>query len=273
MKSGKFQVTGRPPGTTELPNGASTHRRMMNLPNALTVGRIAATPLIAVLVINAGWQPRLSAWILYIIAAVTDYIDGKLARDRNLVTNLGKLLDPLADKLLLIATLVPMYWLTRDVALVASLPSHDAWAAGATVGPVLAGASARLAFPFVTPFGLIGLPFWILVVVIGREIFMTIFRQFAARRGVIISAIGPAKMKTVFQSIWVGAAFFWFMAATAAARYRWSGSAWNAFAMFNGLVGTISMVLAVGLTLYSLVLYMQRYGGMLVRPADAHRVN
>ncbi len=244
----------------------------MNLPNALTVGRIAATPLIAALVINAGWQPRLSAWVLYIAAAVTDYVDGKMARDRDLVTNLGKLLDPLADKLLLIATLVPMYVLMRDVAFFSSLPRHDAWAAGATVGPVLAGTSgSRLAFPFVTPFGLVGLPIWIMVLVLGRELFMTAFRQFAAHRGIIISAIGPAKLKTIFQSIWVGAAFFWFMAATAAAEHRWHGTAWNAFAMFNGTVGTLSMALAVALTMYSLALYLQRYGGLLLRPASVRR--
>ena len=206
----------------------------MNLPNAITVGRIAATPLIAVLVINAGWQPRLSAWILYVVAAVTDYIDGKLARDRNLVTDLGKLLDPLADKLLLIATLVPdvLAHPRRCAGRVTPVPrrlgsrrdrrSRPGRGERAACVPVRDAVRPRR------------LPFWILVVVIGREIFMTVFRQFAARRGVIISAIGPAKMKTVFQSIWVGAAFFWFMAATAAARYRWSGSAWNAFAMFNG---------------------------------------
>jgi phosphatidylglycerophosphate synthase len=244
----------------------------MNLPNAITVGRIAATPLIVTLVINAGWQTRLSAWVLYVVAAVTDYVDGKLARDRNLVTNLGKLLDPLADKLLLIATLVPMYWLMRDVALLASLPPSNAWAAGSTVGPIVAGGSSRLAFPFVTPWGLVGLPIWILLVVLGREIFMTIFRQIAAQRGVVIAAIGPAKLKTTFQSIWVGAAFFWFMAASAAAEHRWSGAAWNAFAMFNGVVGVLSMVLAVGMTLYSLGVYLQRYGGVLFRPASSGRV-
>ena len=78
----------------------------MNLPNAITMGRIAATPLIATLVINSAWMPRLSAWVLFIIAASTDYVDGKLARERNLVTNLGKLLDPLADKLLLVSAWV-----------------------------------------------------------------------------------------------------------------------------------------------------------------------
>ena len=242
----------------------------LNLPNAITAARIAATPLIAALVISAGWQLRLTAWVLFIVAAVTDYVDGKLARDRNLVTNLGKLLDPLADKLLLLATLVPMYWLTRDVSLWASLPRPDAWAAGATVGPVLAGPSgARMAYPFVTPVGLVGLPFWIIAVVLGRELFMTIFRQFAAQRGVIISAIGPAKWKTTFQWIWVGAAFFWFFASSAAAEHRWTGAAWNAFAMFNGIVGVLSMIGAVALTLYSLGLYLQRYGALLVRPGSA----
>lgn len=234
----------------------------LNLPNAITAARIASTPLIAALVVSAGWQLRLTAWCLFIIAAVTDYFDGKLARDRNLVTNLGKLLDPLADKMLLLATLVPMYWLTRDVALWASLPKPDAWAAGATIGPVFAG--ARVAYPFVTPLGLVGLPFWIIAVVLGRELFMTVFRQYAAQRGVIISAIGPAKWKTTFQWIWVGAAFFWFFASSAAAEHRWTSSAWNAFAMFNGIVGVLSMIGAVALTLYSLWLYLQRYGGLLV---------
>jgi len=121
----------------------------MNLPNAITMGRIAATPLIATLVINSAWMPRLSAWVLFIIAASTDYVDGKLARERNLVTNLGKLLDPLADKLLLVATLLPMYWLMRD-SLFASLPPSDAWAAGETVGAIVAApGDRRLLYPFV----------------------------------------------------------------------------------------------------------------------------
>jgi CDP-diacylglycerol---glycerol-3-phosphate 3-phosphatidyltransferase len=261
----------RPPAGDGTRTAHQDSDSSMNLPNAITVGRIAATPLIVTLVISAGWQTRLSAWILYVVAAVTDYVDGKLARDRNLVTNLGKLLDPLADKLLLIATLVPMYWLTRDVALLASLPPTNAWAAGNTVGPVVSGAS-RLAFPFVTPWGLVGLPIWILVVVLGREVFMTVFRQIALHRGVVIAAIGPAKWKTTFQSIWVGAAFFWFMAASAAVEHRWTGAAWNAFAMFNGLVGSVSMILAVAFTLYSLGLYLQRYGGVLLRSANAGRI-
>lgn len=239
----------------------------MNLPNAITMGRIAATPLIAALVINSAWQPRLSAWVLFIVAATTDYVDGKLARERNLVTNLGKLLDPLADKLLLLATLLPMYWLMRD-SLFASLPAADAWAAGETVGPIVSAGERRLVYPFVTPLGLVGLPLWILAVVVLREVMMTLFRQFAARRGVVIAAVGPAKLKTTFQMIWVGAAFFWFMASTAAMEHGWRGQAWNAFALFNGIVGTISMVLAIVLTLYSMGLYWRRYGSVIGLPGS-----
>ena len=237
-----------------------------NLPNAITAARIAATPLIVKLVLSAGWQLRLSAWLLFVVAAVTDYVDGKLARDRNLVTDLGKLLDPLADKLLLLATLGPMYWLTRDTALWASLPASGEWAAGATVGPVLAGSEgARIAYPFVTPVGLVGLPLWILALVLGREAFMTAFRHVAARRGVVIAAIGPAKWKTGFQSVWVGAAFFWYFASAAAVEHRWTHGAWHAFAMFNGIVGVVSMVGAVALTLWSLWLYLRRYGALVLR--------
>lgn len=233
----------------------------MNLPNAITMSRIAATPLIAGLILYAGWMPRLSAWLLFIAAAVTDYVDGKLARDRNLVTDLGKILDPLADKLLLVATILPMYWLTRDVSLLAD-PAATGWAAAGTVGPVVHG--ARVSWPFVTPLGLVGLPFWVVAIVLGREVFMTVFREIAKRRGVVIAAIGPAKWKTAFQLIWVGAAFFWYFAASAAAEHRWKGGAWQAFAHFNGIVGTVSMLVAVTLTLYSLWLYLQRYGNLLL---------
>jgi len=97
--------------------------------------------------------------------------------------------------------------------------------------------------------------------VLGREAFMTLFRQAAARRGVVIAAIGPAKWKTTFQWIWVGAAYFWFFAATLAAQRAWATlTPWQAFANFNGVVGVLAMVGAVALTLYSLALYLRNYG-------------
>lgn len=123
--------------------------------------------------------------------------------------------------------------------------------------------AARLQFQ--TPFGDVGLPWWIVAIVIGREIFMTVFRQAAARRGVVISAIGPAKWKTAFQSVWVGSAYFWFFAATTAATHNWSSAAWRGFAYFNGTVGTITMIASVFLTIYSLGLYLRRYAGAFAR--------
>jgi phosphatidylglycerophosphate synthase len=217
----------------------------VNLPNAITAGRILAAPFIAALPFIASPTARGLAFVLYIVAAVTDYFDGKLARDRNLITDLGRLLDPLADKLLLFATLIPMFVLMAphsDPLIPTSAESIDA---------------GRL--PFLTPFGPVGLPWWVVAIVIGREILMTVFRQAAARRGVVISAIGPAKWKTAFQSVWVGSAYFWFFAATLAATHGWSSAAWRAFAYFNGIVGTLTMIASVFLTVYSLVLYIRRY--------------
>lgn len=221
----------------------------MNLPNTITSGRILAAPFIAALPFIHSPGVRLAAFVLYIIAAVTDYYDGKLARTRNLITDLGRLLDPLADKLLLFATLIPMFVLMA--------PDSDPLA----VSPSQSPDAARL--PFETPFGAVGLPWWVVAIVIGREIFMTVFRQAAARRGVVISAMGPAKWKTGFQSTWVGAAFFWFFATSLATEQGWQAEpAWKAFAWFNGLVGTFTMVVAVILTVYSLVLYLRRYSGV-----------
>jgi hypothetical protein len=95
---------------------------------------------------------------------------------------------------------------------------------------------------------------------------MTAFRHIAARRGVVIAAIGPAKLKTGFQSTWVGAAYFWFFAATLGSTGRTGrlpeiGLMY--FAWFNGIVGVVAMVVAVILTVYSLGLYFARYGRVL----------
>ena len=203
----------------------------MNLPNALTVGRIVAAPLIAILPLANSWGLRLAAFILFVIAAVTDYIDGYLARSRKEETDLGRLLDPLADKLLLVATLIPMYLL-----------------------------APRL--PFVTPLGLMGLPLWVVLVVLGRELFMTLFRQAAARRGVVIAAIGPAKWKTAIQLFWQGCAYCWFFAVALKEAKSWRGDLWEAFAMFNGTVGWLAMIVAVALTIFSLAIYLRSFGSV-----------
>ncbi len=211
----------------------------MNLPNALSLGRILVAPLIALLPFAPRWELRALGFVCFVLAGVTDYFDGALARGRNQITDLGKQLDPLADKLLLLATLIPIYLLMAPQAL-------------------------RLPLDFITPWGRFGLPLWVLIAVLGRELVMTIFRQAAARRGVVIAAIGPAKLKTVMQSVWVGSAYFWFAASAAADSYGFGGTQlWHWFALFNGIVGVLAMYVAVALTLYSLALYVRRYGYVL----------
>ena len=75
----------------------------MNLPNKLTLGRRFAIPVFIV-VFLMGY--RYAAVIIFILASLTDMLDGKIARKYNLVTNFGKLMDPLADKLLVMSALI-----------------------------------------------------------------------------------------------------------------------------------------------------------------------
>jgi phosphatidylglycerophosphate synthase len=222
----------------------------VNLPNAITVTRIAAAPFIGVLPFVPSSAVRFVAFVLFIAAAVTDYYDGKLARSRNSVTDLGRLLDPLADKLLLVATLVPMAFL---------MAPHENWMA-----PLLDRTGQVARFPFLTPLGDVPLPWWVILIVVSREVFMTLFRQHAARRGLVISASGPAKWKTGLQSLWVGSAFCWFGAATLAAEQEWHNVAWSVFSYINGIVGTLTMCGALTLTLYSLWLYLRQYRRVFV---------
>ena len=75
----------------------------MNLPNKLTVLRMILVPVfMAVLLLWNTWV----ALGIFIVASLTDFVDGKIARSRNLVTNFGKFMDPLADKLLVISAMV-----------------------------------------------------------------------------------------------------------------------------------------------------------------------
>lgn len=79
-------------------------------PNIITSARIALVPVVLWLIFEYwdSWAGRLAALVLLVIAASTDGIDGAIARKRNLVTNLGKILDPIADKALLSGALVAL---------------------------------------------------------------------------------------------------------------------------------------------------------------------
>ncbi|WP_291053542.1 CDP-diacylglycerol--glycerol-3-phosphate 3-phosphatidyltransferase [Herbiconiux sp.] len=95
--------------STDHGDGAVSKPSNWNLPNAITVVRILLAPVFFVMLLvdggDDGWL-RWAAAILFILAIATDGIDGHIARSRNLVTDLGKLLDPIADKVLTGAALV-----------------------------------------------------------------------------------------------------------------------------------------------------------------------
>jgi len=151
----------------------------LNLPNLITVARIAVCPVIFWLTISPGAGARFAAFGLFVTAALSDVWDGYLARRYDLITDMGKLLDPIADKLLLVVTLVPLYMI-----------SH-----GENGPPV----------PWWGP-----LPTWVLVVIFGREALMTVFRTYAARRGVVIAAGASGKRKAMFQMSFIGGLLLWY---------------------------------------------------------------
>jgi CDP-diacylglycerol--glycerol-3-phosphate 3-phosphatidyltransferase len=207
---------------------------MWTLPNIITIVRICFTPVIALLPFIEGYWPKLICFVVFVIAAVSDVFDGWLARSRGEVTDLGKLLDPLADKLLLFATLVPIYWISRT--------RHDLYD-----------------IPY---WG--SLPLWVTLLLIGRELAMTAFRHWAQRRGVIIPAHGAGKLKAVLQNVFVGAIILWFAFRDARRPMGWVntpfGTFWNSF---HGGFVAVTLAIATLLTVYSFVVYIYRYRSLI----------
>lgn len=218
-------ATYRDPGT-----------KVLNLPNLITIARIALAVLIVPLLFLDQFGFRLLAFIVFLVAAFSDLWDGHIARSRGLVTDLGKLLDPAADKLLLVATFVPFYLLSHDVG-----PG----------GP----------FPW---FGGV-FPLWILLVIFGRELFITLFRSFAAKRGVVIPAGSAGKYKTVFQNIFIGAAILWYALHAAARTYGWEGSRWETWQSIHFWCTVVVLSIAVVLTIYSMLVYLWGYRSVVSR--------
>src|SRR3989441_5373474 len=143
------------------------------LPNILTLARICLTPVLALLPFIQGYWPKVIAFLIFIAASASDVVDGYLARRRNQVSELGQLLDPIADKLLLFATLIPIFWLTRHPTILVDY--RIPWWGS--------------------------LPVWVALLLVGRELLITAFRFFAKRRGVVIPAMGAGKLKAVVQNV------------------------------------------------------------------------
>ena len=205
----------------------------LTLPNIITVGRILACPVIFVLALSPGTTPRFWAFVLFVVAGLSDVWDGYLARKHGMITDVGKLLDPLADKLLLASTWIPFY-----------LISHRGTEAG-----------------LIPWWG--AMPLWVMVVIFGREIFITVFRSWAARQGVVIAAGGAGKQKALLQSIFTGGLLLWYPVRSLALAGAWEGGAWTAFRVVVGGVVAVSLALAIVLTVYSMLDYLWRYRSLL----------
>ena len=82
----------------------------MNLPNLLTLSRIALTPLFLGMLFAESWYLRSSACVVFAIASLTDFYDGRLARSKHVETDFGRFMDPLADKILVTSALVALVW-------------------------------------------------------------------------------------------------------------------------------------------------------------------
>ena len=135
----------------------------MNLPNKLTLSRIIMIPFIMLFYLVPMFPYcKVVALALFLLASFTDMLDGKIARKYNLITNFGKFLDPIADKLL---TSTVLFMIVAD-------------------------GTVNMYFGVIT-----------LTIVIGREFMVAALRQLAATKGVVIAADKLCKYKTVSQMV------------------------------------------------------------------------
>lgn len=205
----------------------------LNLPNAITLGRIGLALVLVPMLLTDSFAMRLAAFVVFLVAAFSDMVDGRLARSRNLITDFGKLVDPLADKLLLASTFITFYWL-----------SH--------------GGERNTPFPWFGDHP--RLPWWILAILFGRELFITVFRGYAAKRGVVLAAGRAGKLKAVFQNIAMGAIVFWYALYSASREHGWDTRFWNdLWVPFHRIFAMGTLIIAVVLTLWSLGVYLNSF--------------
>ena len=171
----------------------------MNLPNKLTLLRICLIPVFVILMLSQVSNFFLISCIIFIIASITDFLDGKIARKYNLVTDFGKFMDPLADKLLVLSALICMI-------------EYD----------LVAG--------------------WMVIIIVARELTVSILRAIAADNGKVIAASGGGKIKNTSQMIAI-------ILLLIGANYS------NSQIVF---VGTIAMYIATIFTLYSGIDYLYK---------------
>lgn len=198
----------------------------MNLPNRITLSRIFLIPVFIVVffldVIPHGYN-YIAAAAVFAVASFTDFLDGHIARKRGLITNLGKFLDPIADKVLVSTALILM--LVRGAEIFQVLWAQD-W--------VLIAAGCCVA------------------VILARELIVSGFRMVAASAGLVLAADKIGKFKTVFQDI---AILFLLVGAVS------FGSA-TAGDVLNG-IGLAALAVATILTIWSGISYIVRNRAVL----------
>lgn len=150
------------PGSTSATK-AAVSTTIWNVPNQLTVARLILS-VFCFVCLAFDWY--LAALILFAIAAGTDWIDGYWARKYGQVTQLGRILDPFADKIIICGTFI----------FLAAVPPNSRGSAS-------------------------GIHAWMAVVVVGREILVTALRSFFEEHGTDFSANWPGKLKMVFQCL------------------------------------------------------------------------
>jgi CDP-diacylglycerol---glycerol-3-phosphate 3-phosphatidyltransferase len=146
--------------------------RLFNLPNQLTTLRLI---LSAILFVFLTWGFYWTSLVLFIIAASTDWLDGYYARKYGMVTTLGRILDPFADKVVICGTLM---FLANDPGMAADKVPY-------------------------------GLRMWMVVVVVARELLVTTIRSFIEERGGDFSAKWSGKIKMALQCVAAGACIFY----------------------------------------------------------------
>ena len=144
----------------------------MNTPNKLTIARIIATPFfMAVLMIDFPFHYT-AALILFVAASLTDMIDGKMARKYNMITDLGKFLDPIADKVLVLSGLI---------ALISDPYETNVFAQIGTIGVIYGGVGVAI--------------------IMAREMVVSSLRMMAAKKGIVLAAEMTGKVKTFFTDV------------------------------------------------------------------------
>ncbi len=159
----------------------------LNLPNKLTLARMFMVPFLMIFItfdFGLGIWSRLIAAAFFALASATDFVDGYLARRDNLVTNFGKFMDPLADKLMVFVALISLCYVTgRDTLYVEALGKYGVDKAELVYGVCLLAAT---------------------VIVIFRELAVTSMRMVVTNTdGVVIAANWLGKVKTCVQILFI----------------------------------------------------------------------